>query len=174
MSTCTINNYYYSLSLFLSFPPFPSLLSPSFLPPSSLLPPFLPPSLFPLLPSSVPPSFLTLPPSFPFSSLSSLSSLFLLPSVPPPPSFLSLLLSLSLPPSLSLSLPPSFPPLRRLYQLVSYILFFFNVIFGIVMCCLRVFGVVIFTCVMLFRIDWDVYMRGLEGWDIGRRTSVLS
>ena len=24
-----------------------------------------------------------------------------------------------------------------------------------------------FTMVMLFRIDWDVYMRGLEGWDTG-------
>ena len=26
-----------------------------------------------------------------------------------------------------------------------------------------------FTMVMLFRIDWDVYMRGLEGWDTGNR-----
>ena len=24
-----------------------------------------------------------------------------------------------------------------------------------------------FTMVMLFRLDWDVYMRGLEGWDMG-------
>ena len=24
-----------------------------------------------------------------------------------------------------------------------------------------------FTMVMYFRIDWDVYMRGLEGWDFG-------
>ena len=35
------------------------------------------------------------------------------------------------------------------------------------MCFLRVFGVVVFTVVMLFRMDWDVYMRGLEGWDMG-------
>ena len=35
------------------------------------------------------------------------------------------------------------------------------------MCFLRVFGVVIFTVVMLLRMDWDVYMRGLEGWDVG-------
>ena len=35
------------------------------------------------------------------------------------------------------------------------------------MCVLRVFAVIIFTMVMLFRIDWDVYMRGLEGWDTG-------
>ena len=36
------------------------------------------------------------------------------------------------------------------------------------MCFLRVFGVFIFTMVMLFRLDWDVYMRGLEGWDTGK------
>ena len=45
--------------------------------------------------------------------------------------------------------------------------FFFNVIFGVVMCFLRVFGVFMFTMVMLFRLDFDVYMRGLEGWDFG-------
>ena len=56
---------------------------------------------------------------------------------------------------------------RQLYQLLSYLLFFFNVMYGIIMCMLRIFGVVIFTCVMLFRLDWDIYMRGLEGWDTG-------
>ena len=35
------------------------------------------------------------------------------------------------------------------------------------MCVLRVFAVCVFTVVMLFRLDWDVYMRGLEGWDTG-------
>ena len=35
------------------------------------------------------------------------------------------------------------------------------------MCFLRVFGVFMFTMVMLFRLDFDVYMRGLEGWDFG-------
>ena len=25
----------------------------------------------------------------------------------------------------------------------------------------------VFTVIMLFRTDWDVYMRGLEGWDVG-------
>ena len=35
------------------------------------------------------------------------------------------------------------------------------------MCVLRVFALMMFTMVMLFRIDWDVYMRGLEGWDTG-------
>ena len=56
---------------------------------------------------------------------------------------------------------------RWLYQIFTYFFFFFNVIFGFVMCVLRVLGVVIFTVVMLFRLDWDVYMRGLEGWDMG-------
>ena len=56
---------------------------------------------------------------------------------------------------------------RWLYQILTYFFFFFNVIFGFVMCVLRALGVVIFTVVMLFRLDWDVYMRGLEGWDMG-------
>ena len=37
---------------------------------------------------------------------------------------------------------------------------------------LRIFGVFIFTCVMMFRIDHDVYMRGLEGWDTGEGVMV--
>ena len=56
---------------------------------------------------------------------------------------------------------------RQIYDVLTYIFLFFNVIFGVVMCFLRVFGVFIFTMVMLFRLDWDVYMRGLEGWDTG-------
>jgi hypothetical protein len=60
--------------------------------------------------------------------------------------------------------------LRWLYHILTYFLFFFNAIFGLVMCVLRGLGVVIFTAVMLFRLDWDVYMRGLEGWDMGHRT----
>ena len=56
---------------------------------------------------------------------------------------------------------------RQLYQLLSYLLFFFNVMYGLVMCMLRSFSVFIFTTLMLFRLDWDVYMRGLEGWDTG-------
>ena len=35
------------------------------------------------------------------------------------------------------------------------------------MCVMRIFALMMFTMVMLFRIDWDVYMRGLEGWDTG-------
>ena len=62
---------------------------------------------------------------------------------------------------------PSYFPCRWLCQILAYFLFFFNVIFGLVMCILRVFGMLIFTVVMLFRLDWDVYMRGLEGWDTG-------
>ena len=62
---------------------------------------------------------------------------------------------------------------RWLYQLLAYFLFFFNVIFGVVMCFLRILGVVVFTLVMLCRLDWDVYMRGLEGWDIGTQTHLL-
>ncbi|XP_064405982.1 receptor for retinol uptake stra6-like [Halichondria panicea] len=67
-----------------------------------------------------------------------------------------------------------FVPLRfkSLYQILSFIFFFFNVIYGIVMCFLRVFAMVMFTIVMLFRIDRDVYMRGLEGWDVGYRTFI--
>jgi hypothetical protein len=42
------------------------------------------------------------------------------------------------------------------------------------MCFLRVFGVFMFTMVMLFRLDWDVYMRGLEGWDMGKYTCAYS
>jgi hypothetical protein len=60
--------------------------------------------------------------------------------------------------------------LRWLYDILAYFLFFFNGIFGFVMCILRGVGVVIFTAVMLFRLDWDIYMRGLEGWDTGHRT----
>ncbi len=63
-------------------------------------------------------------------------------------------------------------PCRSVYQILSFVFFFFNVIYGIVMCFLRVFGMVIFTIVMLFRMDRDVYMRGLEGWDVGTWTSV--
>jgi hypothetical protein len=62
--------------------------------------------------------------------------------------------------------------LRWLYQILTYFFFFFNVIFGFVMCVLRVFGMLVFTVVMLFRLDWDVYMRGLEGWDMGHRTYI--
>ena len=58
-------------------------------------------------------------------------------------------------------------PHRSIYDVLTYVFFFFNVIFGVVMCFLRVFGVFMFTMVMLFRLDWDVYMRGLEGWDTG-------
>ena len=32
---------------------------------------------------------------------------------------------------------------------------------------LRVFASFMFTIVMYVRLDWDVYMRGLEGWDFG-------
>lgn len=62
--------------------------------------------------------------------------------------------------------------LHTLYNLVAYVLFFFNVIFGVASCFLRIFGVFMFTAVMQFRMDWDVYMRGLEGWDLGHRTYV--
>ena len=61
---------------------------------------------------------------------------------------------------------------RSLYQILSFVFFFFNVIYGIVMCFLRVLGMLVFTIIMLFRIDRDVYMRGLEGWDVGTWTSV--
>ena len=40
--------------------------------------------------------------------------------------------------------------------------------FGMVLSYLRVFASFMFTIVMYMRIDWDVYMRGLEGWDFGR------
>jgi hypothetical protein len=38
---------------------------------------------------------------------------------------------------------------------------------GVVMSGLRLYTSFQFTIVMYFRIDWDVYMRGLEGWDFG-------
>ncbi len=63
-------------------------------------------------------------------------------------------------------------PCRSVYQILSFVFFFFNVIYGIVMCFLRVFGMLVFTIIMLFRMDRDVYMRGLEGWDVGTWTSV--
>ena len=47
---------------------------------------------------------------------------------------------------------------------------FFNFIFALIMGVLRVLGCVIFTMVMFMRLDWDVYMRGLEGWDFGEGT----
>ena len=56
---------------------------------------------------------------------------------------------------------------RGLYYFLSYFLLFFNVIFAVVMGFLRVVGALIFTVVMYMRLDWDVYMRGLEGWDFG-------
>ena len=55
---------------------------------------------------------------------------------------------------------------RNLFNILTYVFLFFNVIFGVVICFLRVFGVFVFSNVMLFRLDWDVYMRGLEGWDM--------
>ena len=36
------------------------------------------------------------------------------------------------------------------------------------MCFLRALGVVMFLMVSSFRLDKDVYMRGMEGWDIGK------
>ena len=63
-------------------------------------------------------------------------------------------------------------PCRSVYQILSFVFFFFNVIYGIVMCFLRVFGMLVFTIIMLFRMDRDVYMRGLEGWDVGTWASV--
>ena len=57
---------------------------------------------------------------------------------------------------------------RSVYLLFTYFFFFFNFLSALVLACLRVFGSFMFTMVMFFRIDWDVYMRGLEGWDIGR------
>lgn len=61
---------------------------------------------------------------------------------------------------------------RPLYMLVTYLILFFDVCYSIAMCILRVLGPFIFTAVTLFRLDRDVYMRGLEGWDIGHRTYV--
>ncbi len=76
---------------------------------------------------------------------------------------------LPLPPSPSpLSPSPPHPP-SNIYQILAYVLFFFNFMFGFCMCLLRVFALTMFTIVMLFRVDVDVYMRGLEGWDTGRR-----
>ncbi len=68
----------------------------------------------------------------------------------------------------------SFLPIfyRSLYQVFIFIFFFFNSIYGVVLCFLRIFGSVIFTVVMLFRLDWDVYMRGLEGWDVGEKKRI--
>eukprot|EP00731_Ephydatia_muelleri_P028987 Em0020g631a len=61
---------------------------------------------------------------------------------------------------------------RRLLQVVTYFIFFYNVMFGAVMCFLRALGVVMFIMVSSFRLDKDVYMRGMEGWDLGNRTYV--
>ena len=62
---------------------------------------------------------------------------------------------------------------RRLLQVVSYFIFFYNVMFGAVMCFLRALGVVMFTMVASFRLDKDVYMRGMEGWDLGKWSTRL-
>ena len=59
------------------------------------------------------------------------------------------------------------PLCRCSYQFLIYVFFFFNVIFAAVMSFLRVFASLMFTIVMYVRLDWDVYMRGLEGWDFG-------
>lgn len=54
-------------------------------------------------------------------------------------------------------------------MLVSYLVLFFDVIYSVATCILRVLGPLIFNIVMLFRLDRDVYMRGLEGWDLGEQ-----
>ena len=56
---------------------------------------------------------------------------------------------------------------RRLLQVVTYFTFFYNVMFGAIMCFLRALGVVMFIMVSSFRLDKDVYMRGMEGFDLG-------
>lgn len=61
---------------------------------------------------------------------------------------------------------------RHLYMLVTYLVLFFNIIYSVAFCILRVLVSFIFTVVMLFRLDRDVYMRGLEGWDLGHRIYV--
>ena len=58
--------------------------------------------------------------------------------------------------------------IRGLYYTALYFMTFFNFIFALIMGVLRVLGCVIFTMVMFMRLDWDVYMRGLEGWDFGK------
>lgn len=56
---------------------------------------------------------------------------------------------------------------RRLYILCTYLLLGFNVLYGGAMSFLRILGSLVFNICMVFRLDRDLYMRGLEGWDLG-------
>lgn len=60
------------------------------------------------------------------------------------------------------------PVSRRLYLLVTYLGLFFDVIYSMAMSILRILSSFIFSCVMVFRLDRDLFMRGLEGWDLGK------
>ena len=53
-------------------------------------------------------------------------------------------------------------------MLVTYLVLFFDVIYSMAMAILRVLGTLIFNIVMVFRLDRDLYLRGLEGWDLGK------
>jgi len=62
-------------------------------------------------------------------------------------------------------------PFRRLYILSTYLLLGFNVLYAGAMSFLRILGALVFNICMVFRLDRDLYMRGLEGWDLGTRCS---
>ena len=62
---------------------------------------------------------------------------------------------------------------RRLYMLTTYVSLFFDVIYSLAMSVLRILGPFVFNSVMVFRLDRDLYLRGLEGWDLGKGCSSL-
>ena len=61
----------------------------------------------------------------------------------------------------------------HLYLLFTYFFLFFDVIYSIVVAVLRFLGPLFFSIIMLFRLDRDLYFRGMEGWDLSELTTPL-
>lgn len=60
-------------------------------------------------------------------------------------------------------------PSRRFYHIVSFYLFFFNVILGLFSCLRRILLSLVFGLILISRLDRCLLMRGFERFDAGDR-----
>ena len=59
------------------------------------------------------------------------------------------------------------PFLRRIYHIVSFYLFFFNVVLGLFSCLRRILMSLVFGLMLISRLDRCLLMRGFERFDAG-------
>ena len=62
---------------------------------------------------------------------------------------------------------------RRLYSIISYFFFFYNVLVGLFSCLLRIFKGTVLGVLFLGRIDRTVLMQGFQTWDPGKLNYLL-